>query len=435
MSASKTEDVLHLFSSDLRPLYLEDCLEVLALPPGSVHRFRYDRRHVWLKDAQREQIATQWESLEKRKTRVLVYFVGAKTRRYGADIYVPLRWGRVVRAFAEGPFLVVDFAVESYADPHLFRALPSDGNLPVAELRSVTAEDRFSDARRDWAIQLTSSIDLQLSKRAAAGSRKDVTGRYSAVLDTQPTQGGEVPASEQSAAFERLVSLLDDLLGPSARPGNASDATGAFFRVLGVRKVNGRRLRFKAAYKLRTAVRYELEILHLNPSGLSDKVSFTIPDSLSAFGNEAMELSGRYDVRSYAFLVKPKENVTYGEITIANEHVRADAAITRARIRFLAMPRKAFGFLNWMIAVGTMLAAFAIALNSARAIITTTPIPEVALEYVDLSILVNWIWPGAYLAVAAGAILPGALAAIVAGLVAVGAVFRRRWGLSASAQQ
>jgi hypothetical protein len=438
MAKATASQVLHLFSSDFRALYLQDCLDVLALPDGAVHRFRYDREWVWLNghDARSPDLSAQWTGLQEAKTPVLVYFLAAKSRRYGGDVHIPLRWGHVVKAFVQGDYLFVDFAVGSYADPLTFKAHEGDMDLAPAKFRTPDPKDRFSEDRAAWATAVTASSRSLLDQRFPAGSKAVVpaNGAFSAVLADAPFASGR--ATDQSAAFERIVSLMDDLVGPKKVNDTVEGSVLAFFRVLAVKEVGGKAETYaKSFYTLRAPKRYQLDVLHLNPAGYGrDSLSFELPDALSPIGSTTVPAAGRYDVVSFQFSVKPKENDTYGEIGISN--LAPDGATDRAAIsvnlQYKSKPRRAFTRLSWMIAIGTTLAAFAVALNATRAVAVNTPAN--AAEYVDISCWVNWLIPGAYLAVSGGAIIPAALTAIVAGLVAVGAVFRRRWGLSGGSQ-
>lgn len=425
--------VLHLFSSDHRPLYLKDCLDILALPTGAVHRFRYARQHVWTGGDRREEIDAEWAKLAKSSREVLIHFVGAKTRRYGDDVYIPLRWGKVVRAFAQGDFLFVDFEVGSYADPLTFRMTKGD-NAPAVDAFATGSTQRFSEARAEWARGVTASVRKALDGRfpSGSGSVKPAKGAFSAVIGAQPASTGKVGDDQQSAAFVRLVSVMDDLVGVVATGGTIEGSVLAFFRVLGIRTTTKHVLTRKAPFSVRAATRYQLEVLHLNPAGLgSDTVTVDPPEPLLPAGDMTAVAAGRYDVIPFEFGVKPKEDSTFGKLTVANQPPDGAAQGTKisVSIPFKAKPRKAFIFMSWLIAGGTTLAAFLLALNSMRAVAVNTPTDPT--QYFDLSGLVTWLIPGGYLAVSAGAIIPAIATALVAGLIAVGAVFRRRWGLSA----
>ena len=340
------------------------------------------------------------------------------------------------KAFVQGNYLFVDFVVGSYADPLTFKAKSGDLDLLPAQFRTLDPKDRFSKDRESWAVNITASIRSLLGERFPAGSKTVVpaNGAYSAILGAAPFESGKT--SDQSAAFERIVSLMDDLVGPEIVDAAVEGSVLAFFRVLGVRAVAGENESYaKGFYTLRAPRRYVLDLLHLNPAGFGrDSLKFQLPDALSSIGATEASATGRYDVLSFEFSVKPKENDTTGEIVVKNlpPEGASEGLSVSVSLRYLSKPRKAFTRLSWMIAIGTTLAAFALALNATHAVIVKRPTYHD--EYVNLSPAIHWLIPHAYLAVSGGAILPAALAAVVAGLVAVGAVFRRRWGLSGSSQ-
>lgn len=428
---SKT--VLHLFSSDHRPLYLKDCLDVLALPTGAVHRFRYARQYVWTGVDSRSEVDAAWSNLAKIHREVLIHFVGAKTRRYGDDVFIPLRWGKVVRSFAQGDYLFVDFEVGSYADPLTFRMAENESAAHAAGAFSRDSTQRFSDARAEWGRGVTASVRQALDGRfpSGSGSVEPAYGEFSAVVGPQPVSAGKVGNDAQSAAFARIVSVMDDLVGVNAADGTIQGSVLAFFRIIGVRTNAGGVVMRKAPLSLRAAKRYQLEVLHLNPAGFGpDSLSVTAPEPLLPAGDMTAVAAGRYDVIPFEFGVKPKEDSAFGKLTVANQPPEGAKQGTQISISvpFKAKPRKAFIAMSWFIAVGTTLAAFLLALNSMRAVAVITPADPT--QYVDLSGIVTWVLPDGYLALSAGAIIPAIATALVAGLVAVGAVFRRRWGLS-----
>lgn len=426
------QPVLHLFSSDHRPLYLKDCLDILALPTGAVHRFRYARQHVWTGGGSRDEIDAEWTKLAKSKREVLVHFVGAKTRRYGDDVYIPLRWGKVRRSFSQGDYLFVDFEVGSYADPLTFRMRESD-SVPATETFSADSTQRFSTARAEWARGVTASLRKALDSRfpSGSGSVEPANGAFSAVIGAPPVSTGKVGDDEQSAAFTRIVSVMDDLVGVASADETIQGSVLAFFRVLGIRATSRDVVAGKAPFNVRAAKQYQLEVLHLNPAGFGrDSLTVTAPEPLLPTGDMTAVAAGRYDVIPFEFRVKPKEDSTFGKLTVANlppEGAENGTQIS-VSIPFKAKPRKAFIAMSWLIAGGTTLAAFLLALNSMRAVAVNPPTHPA--QYVDISMLVTWLFPGGYLALSAGAIIPAIATALVAGLIAVGAVFRRRWGLS-----
>lgn len=96
------QQVLYLFSSNIRPLYEQDILDVLAAPTGAIYQFRYEKR--WIGPDH----GAKWLTLPA-GTPVLVNFSMQQQARYHAPVFFPIRRGTVKRTFAEGDALFVEF--------------------------------------------------------------------------------------------------------------------------------------------------------------------------------------------------------------------------------------------------------------------------------------------------------------------------------------
>jgi hypothetical protein len=187
-----TYQTLHLFSSDYRPLYIQDCLDLLAKPEGSLQRFRYQKKWVsvgplvgGLEESGSKLSA--WEELGEKATPVVVYFASVAKRSAGQDtVYVPLRKGNVVRAGVEdGDYFFVEFTLGEYIDPVRFCA---------ASAQDVEAYAQGN--RRPLLSGLTSWVRTLLQGRHPAGTydgQQQIDG-YSAVVGASPE-----PASGASA--------------------------------------------------------------------------------------------------------------------------------------------------------------------------------------------------------------------------------------------
>jgi len=429
MAKKKSDSsVLHLFSSDSRTLYLQDCFEILALPGGAVHRFRYDKS--WLElGTEAEARDSTWLELAKRKQRVLVHFVAASSKRYGERVLVPLRWGRVVGAFVEGDAYFVDFEVGGYADPTAFSAQHGDRvHLESTLVKQPADETADFSARRDTAVQVTKSIESLLKGMNPP--------EYFAVLGDAPQDSGEFK-SESTASFARIARIMQDLVGLRQQREKYQGDAASFFRVVSIVSIpNRKEVVFKnGVLTLRRGLTYELRTFHLNTSnGGQADVLLGLPASINPVSPSSVGVVGKYDVRDFGFSPKAEESDAVGEITLSSttiHEVDEDPSAryhTAIHLPVLSVPRKTFVFLNWGIAVATGVAAFALALNALSSI-ATTPLKDLA-GYIDLSWFVAWINPTAFLAVATGGILPAAFTAVAAFGVALAALFRRRWGLS-----
>jgi hypothetical protein len=107
---------VHLFTSNIRPVYEHDVVDVLAAPRGMTIRFRYAQRYV------ATSLHDLWRDDKLAKRAVLVHFSMQQEARYHDAAYIPLRAGMVVRTAVEGSSFVIYFTVGDYvslADPTL----------------------------------------------------------------------------------------------------------------------------------------------------------------------------------------------------------------------------------------------------------------------------------------------------------------------------
>jgi len=443
----QAETVLHLFSSDYRPLYLQDCLEILALPTGAIHRFRYDRAWLWL--GQQETLDSAWARLAKSKTKVLVHFVAYKSAdRYSQSVFVPLRWGTVVRTFVEGNAFFVDFALGSYADPLHYRARSESRPHDAPSLARATEPTTPEFAsRRESSIRITRDTMSLLDNRypAAAFKKQPPKGAFSAVLAPAPAADGVPGDGDESLAFTRLATLMNDLVGlrrivcrvPWAQP-KYSGSVASFFRVVSLQTADRgtEAATAKGLLTVRRGLRYRLRTLHLNTAGLgSTTATVVLPDATSAVSSLSAVIDGKYDVRDFQFSPTTSETDSVGEISITSQTTFGGTIVERAiattiRMPVLSKPRKMFTAINWVVAVLTGLAAFPLALNALSAIATIRP--KTVDGYLDVSFFLRWYSEDGYLAIASGGVLPAAVTALAAFGIALVSLFRRRTGLAAS---
>lgn len=168
---------LYLFSSNARPEYITDTLEVLASPNGFVHHFRYDEKwtesSLWKKFPEEERPPDN--PLVDAKV-VICYLFQLETSKgtWKSVAVYPIRRGRVVDAYRTGGVAHIHFQVEDYykCDP-----LGSEGVKPLQD-----------------------AID------AALDSRGPDWGHY-AVLG-KPFDINPAPAPEAGAAFQSLVNAI-----------------------------------------------------------------------------------------------------------------------------------------------------------------------------------------------------------------------------------
>lgn len=94
-----------LFSSNIRPLYEQDILNLTAVPVGTRYRFRYKAKYV------EPALRSEWGPALKGRD-VLVLYSLQQLKKYQDAAFIPVRVGRVVRAYIESVDLfVVEFEV------------------------------------------------------------------------------------------------------------------------------------------------------------------------------------------------------------------------------------------------------------------------------------------------------------------------------------
>ncbi|MDQ1551638.1 MAG: hypothetical protein QOD50_1060 [Actinomycetota bacterium] len=94
-----------LFSSNIRPLYEQDILNLSAVPVGTRYRFRYRAKYV------EPELLDAWGA-ELRDRDVLVVYSLQQLKKYQDAAFIPIRVGKVLRAYVESADLcVIEFEV------------------------------------------------------------------------------------------------------------------------------------------------------------------------------------------------------------------------------------------------------------------------------------------------------------------------------------
>src|SRR5262245_42118338 len=94
---------LCLFSSNIRPQYEQDIIDVAAAPRGHIFRFRYEIKYV------ADTVRDEWESNKLIERNVLVVYSIQQPQGYHPPAFVPIRKGRVVRTRRDGSVFYIDF--------------------------------------------------------------------------------------------------------------------------------------------------------------------------------------------------------------------------------------------------------------------------------------------------------------------------------------
>lgn len=175
-----------LFSSNIRPLYEQDILNLSAVPVGTRYRFRYKAKYV------EPGLLDEWGANLKNRD-VLVLYSLQQLKKYQDAAFIPIRIGKVLRAYVESTDLcVIEFEVGRSAS----LGGPANDDAAAEQVKALRAFLEQSGAGIPYPYS-ASSLDVPVT---APGSPIEVA------------QDG----SEDLALFERstlylsgVVSLLD----------------------------------------------------------------------------------------------------------------------------------------------------------------------------------------------------------------------------------
>lgn len=263
MTDATDSRLLYLYSSNIRPLYEQDILDLLAAPSGQAYQFRYLRNDL------PAEVNSQWNYLAG--TTVLVHFAIQQEAEYHDPAFIPVRLGKVTRTERFGDVSIVHFCLSDYVS-----------------LRAPT--DRKSRSRgkvvREYSSWLTGhDVPAPYSHWVGFGPdpRRDSTAPFHApddpmkVFDSTAAYLAKT-SSFRTARFYRVVCLYS--LDSTDSELDALDPMDGVFELAGGRS-------------------YGLRIAHMQPSEVSSRESFRVVtdgEILHPIGSGGFEISSRYDV-------------------------------------------------------------------------------------------------------------------------------------------
>ena len=293
---------LCLFSSNIRPQYEQDIIDLAAAPEGHIYRFRYESRYI--ADAVRD----DWESNKLVDTKVLLIYSIQQPQSYHPPAFLPIRTGQVVRSRRDGSVFFVDFKLGDYAP-----------------LREPTGQETRGEVVTGFTEALTNA--LPGSPGAAAGAR------YSAAPGEVP--GGWLSTDVPSTSFERLVTYL---------AGTVSFSSHLFWRVSSIRELGGDEVTAdkEGRFRLYSNRSYEVTVVHhqpdisVRPFGMTPgHFDLATDDSLvEVIGDKAFEVASRYD----AIGVRVRVPASDVKETILSIRPGAGTQGPRADLRLLVGP-------------------------------------------------------------------------------------------------
>jgi hypothetical protein len=263
---ASAESLLYLFSSNFRPQYEQDILDVLAAPRGSLQLFRYESR-VCLPDTRQ-----RWDSLVG--MRALINYSLQQRAHYFDPVFVPIRLASVTRSFSRGDSYFVEFRVEDYI------SLPQptkeeSGYLNLAEhVGNYTRLVR--EARVPHPYTASAGLGKDILPAAEAANAVD-TASDEIVLFERTTHYLQQTASFANARFIRFLDLA-----PEGGKSGESDLPGA-----------------DGVIELDSGRTYELRVYQYQPGGIDSSATFSISVDKSAaevVGRTDLEIASDYDL-------------------------------------------------------------------------------------------------------------------------------------------
>lgn len=204
---------LTLFTSDSRPRYATDILNVLALPCGFPYHFRYDTKYI------SSELKNEFENLSPAGTKLMIAFKDESVTSIDTPFMVPIRWAVLQNIELLPDFYIVNFTLDGYpvyskeytvekaaiADQcrkYLGQIPTGTCNLPVQFGLTPFVELRTTSERAGW---------IDVAKRLALHENFSVTHflRIAEILDEngrrlQVTSEGELILHEQQYARIRI---------------------------------------------------------------------------------------------------------------------------------------------------------------------------------------------------------------------------------------
>lgn len=256
-------DPIFLLSSNIRPQYEQDIVDVVASAQGSLKRFRYEEKYV------EPALRADWTDNKLVGRECVVVYSIQQPSGYHEPAYLPIRRGTITRTSSSGSLLVVEFQVGSYAP-----------------LRSPTDNESRGE--------LVHAFTVEFSETAAGhpGSHNEKE-RFSAV---SASPSGITVGNTEDHGFERNVQYLSNTV---------SFASHAFWRIANVAEVGARKRvdpDRQGRFRMYSGKTYEITITHFQlafPIGTATEPpqfeATTDEDLVEIVGSTDFTIASRYD--------------------------------------------------------------------------------------------------------------------------------------------
>jgi len=339
--------ILLLFSSNQRPLYEQDIIDVLAAPESSRYTFRYEKRYV------DDSASKQWTSLAS--TPVLVFFSIQQEAYYQPPAYIPVRRGRVVAARSEGDICLVEFELGRIVS----LPLPVVEDDPTASSRPGIAARRpiYEDPVRELAGEIAKVPSPGFERKKGRKSASLVAENAVPIVNLSeipPYKSGGpllIESADQVAAFKSATDYLSH---------TASFSTTQFLRFynLADRRTGNPVQMVDGVFRLSDNSDYELELLQMQPREVGSRVTFAIGSAeevLKVIGVPEFDIASRYDLVKVPLHVPPlAEELRETVLTVApkSPDIKGSHLNLRLQIRRHPSPVTAAGAAGLLLLAG-----------------------------------------------------------------------------------
>jgi hypothetical protein len=246
--------LLYLFSSNIRPLYIQDILDVLAAPRRARYQFRYAQNYV---DPDLMKATITGEE-------AVVHFSIQQEAQYHAPAFIPIRRAKVVDAGLRADIYVVTFEVTDYIA--LTREENEHPSAPVTRYAAALAQAHI---KRPYGPSASLAPDLRDTAREVFDPDSDEANAFASTAKLlQRTEWF------RGARFVRVTALRE---GPTNGPEVASS---------------------DGTYVLTAGSTYAIELTHYEPGEVTDRQTFTISaddDVVQVIGKPGFDIASKYD--------------------------------------------------------------------------------------------------------------------------------------------
>lgn len=309
-------DMLHLFTSDQRPLYQQDALDLLAAPAGHIYRFRYQAKYLGAG------LADRWGS-GLADVAVRAYFSQQQLPQHDPFTFIPFRQGRVTGAHAAGSLHFLDFEVGPRIS--LARAADDERQARIAAFSGLLAA-AVETPRNRVSASLGPFVDDDLW--VGTGDCDDHAVWETAVEYLQATD------AFADRVFLRFADFVDAATRKTVQQRNAE-------------------------FPLVAGRSYELAVVHLQPGDISLEAGYEAHSEgevLAVASGSPIQIASRYDTHSVRLRAAESTRTQVTTVEIVPQEPEPGGSRVRVQVRVVP-DRLRVGAGAFTAAVAVILAA------------------------------------------------------------------------------